>query len=166
MVLDFHSNYQPPGKARPHTRSALTTQLHFYRGTEQVGCAWRPKRFGPLRAGGQIPGSSLHRLLRVLALAPLICGLPFAPAARVPAVPGVQRPTDRPTTPNRAQCPSCWPAATRGPEMFSICYEPGLETPNWPTVAKSDAGAFLGYRSFGVSMFKAGPSCPDAELVC
>lgn len=52
--------------------------------------------------GGQAPTSSLHRLLRVLALAPLIiCGLPFAPAVRVSAVPGIQRSTDRSPTPNR-----------------------------------------------------------------
>ncbi|KAG6367286.1 hypothetical protein INS49_001473 [Diaporthe citri] len=39
----------------------------------------------------QTPKSSLHGPLRVLALAPLICGLPFAPAFRVSAVPGIQR---------------------------------------------------------------------------
>lgn len=84
-VLDFPVKYQSPGKARSHTPSALTTQLPSNRGTEQGGCAWRPKRFGPQRAGGPRPQSRVSiGSSTLLALAPLICGLPFAP--RFPGV--------------------------------------------------------------------------------
>lgn len=99
-VLDFPVSYQSPGKARSHTPSALTTQLPFNHGTEQGGCAWRPKRFGPQRAGGPDQGRVSIGPFCVLALAPLICGLPFAPGVRVSAVPGIQRSTDRLSTSN------------------------------------------------------------------